>query len=230
MELPLLANCYLLIGNLLNDVQYEKGLWSESFTTGKEHWKSTWFFQNCTRQVLRILSSFGKTQRVSSDCFHCMIGLHHDDVIKWKHFLRYWPFVRGIHRSPVNSPHKGQWRGALMFSLICAWINRWVNNGEAGDFRRYCTHDVIVMCWTFSNKNDTQLQPYWTYPSAPPWHFEHVQLINFILCNHRPWTIVLQVCPKHLFISKKFRGLCRLITYSKHQHYIYKNIKKVISP
>ena len=43
----------------------------------------------------------------------------HDDVIKWKHFPRYWPFVRGIHRSPVNSPHKGQWRGALMFSLIC---------------------------------------------------------------------------------------------------------------
>ena len=35
-------------------------------------------------------------------------------------------FVRGIHRSPVNFPHKGQWRGALMFSLICAWINAWV--------------------------------------------------------------------------------------------------------
>ena len=52
----------------------------------------------------------------------------HDDVIKWKHFPRYWPFVRGIHRSTVNSPHKGQWRGALMFSLICAWINGWVNN------------------------------------------------------------------------------------------------------
>ena len=38
----------------------------------------------------------------------------HDDVIKWKHFPRYWPFVRGIHRSPVNSPRKGQWRGALI--------------------------------------------------------------------------------------------------------------------
>ena len=50
-------------------------------------------------------------------------GWRHDDVIKWKHFPRYWPFVRGIHRSPVNSPHKGQWRGALMFSVICAWIN-----------------------------------------------------------------------------------------------------------
>ena len=70
----------------------------------------------------------------------------HDDVIKWKHFPRNWPFVRGIHRSPVNSPHKGQWRGALMFSLICVWINDWVNNREAGDLRRYRAHcDVIVM-------------------------------------------------------------------------------------
>ena len=70
----------------------------------------------------------------------------HDDVIKWKQFLRYLPFERGIHRSPVNSPHKGQWRGALMFSLICAWTNGWVNNGEAGDLRRHRAHyDVIVM-------------------------------------------------------------------------------------
>ena len=68
----------------------------------------------------------------------------------WRHqmepFLRYCPFVRGIHRSPVNSLHKGQWRGALMFSLICAWINGWVNNGGAGDLRsplwRHCKEEV----------------------------------------------------------------------------------------
>ena len=72
--------------------------------------------------------------------------VNHDDVIKWKHFPRYWPFVRGIHRSTVNSPHKGQWRRALMFSLICVWINGWVNNREAGDSRRYHVHyDVTVM-------------------------------------------------------------------------------------
>ena len=69
-----------------------------------------------------------------------------DDVIKWKHFPRYWPFVRGIHRAPVNSTHKGQWRGALMFSLIWAGINGWVNNREAGDLRRYRAHyDVSVV-------------------------------------------------------------------------------------
>ena len=69
------------------------------------------------------------------------------DVIKLKHFPRYWPFVWGTHRSPVNSPHKGQWRGVLMFSLICAWINGWVNTREAGDLKRNRAHyDVIVMC------------------------------------------------------------------------------------
>ena len=72
----------------------------------------------------------------------------HDVVIKWKHFPLYWPFVLGIHRSPVNSPHKGQWRGSLMFSFICAWIYGWANNREAGDLRRHCSHyDVIVMRW-----------------------------------------------------------------------------------
>ena len=47
---------------------------------------------------------------------------------------------------PVNSPHKDQWRGAFMFSLICAWINGWVNNRETGDLRRHHAHyDVTVM-------------------------------------------------------------------------------------
>ena len=80
------------------------------------------------------------------------ISIMHDDVIKWNHFPRYWPFVRGIHRSPVNSLHKGQWRGALMFSLICAWINGYVNNREAGDLRRlwprcngFLVHHSILM-------------------------------------------------------------------------------------
>ena len=75
--------------------------------------------------------------------------------MKWKHFPRYWPFVRRIHRSPLNFPHKGQWRGALMFSLIYAWTNSWANNGDAGDLRRHHAHyDVIVMLWN-SKQNIT---------------------------------------------------------------------------
>ena len=77
-----------------------------------------------------------------------------DDVIRWKHFPRYWPFVRGIHRWPVTSPCKGQWRGALVFSLICAWINDWVNSREAGDSRRHqAQYDVTVMWQKSGIKN-----------------------------------------------------------------------------
>ena len=65
--------------------------------------------------------------------------------MNWKYFPRYWPFMRGIPRSPVNSPHKGQWRGALVFSLMYAWINDWVNNREAGDLRRYRSHYVVTV-------------------------------------------------------------------------------------
>ena len=83
--------------------------------------------------------------------WHCEVSGLHDDAIKWKHFPRYWPFVRGIHRSPVNSPHKGQSRRALMFSLICAWANGWVNTREAGELRRHRAHyDVTVMSNRFS--------------------------------------------------------------------------------
>ena len=66
--------------------------------------------------------------------------------------VRYWPFVRGIHRWPVNSPHKDQWREALMFSLICVWTNGWANKQDAGDLRRHrAHHDVTAMrVWDFT--------------------------------------------------------------------------------
>ena len=62
-------------------------------------------------------------------------------MTSWKHFPRYWTFVRWIHRSSVNPPHKG-----------CAWINSWVNNLKAGDLRRHRAHyNVIVMAYEFVN-------------------------------------------------------------------------------
>ena len=64
----------------------------------------------------------------------------HDGVLEWKHFPRYWPFVRGIQQWPMNSPHKGQWRGALMFSLITAWTKGWINNRDADNLRRHHIH------------------------------------------------------------------------------------------
>ena len=77
-------------------------------------------------------------------------SIEHDDVIKWKLFPRYWPLCGEFTGLRCNSPHKGQWRGALIFSFMCVWINGWVNNRKAGDLR--CCHahyDVSVMIqWT----------------------------------------------------------------------------------
>ena len=98
----------------------------------------------------------------------CVNNQYHDDVIKWKHLPRSWPFVWGIHRLPVNSLHKGQWRGALMFSLICVWINGWVNNLEACDLRRYRAHyDVTVMLFLQCIRvNDVYSQIEWYHVSC----------------------------------------------------------------
>ena len=108
----------------------------------------------------------------------------HDDVIKWTHFPRYWPFVWGIHRSPVNSPHKGQWRGALVFSLIYVWINGWVNNGEAGDLRRYRAHyDVIIMDILFS-----------MCISGILWPHGHISHIQFRLLQNGGYFVLTTIC------------------------------------
>ena len=70
----------------------------------------------------------------------------------WRHqmvtFSALLTICAGNSPVPGEFPHKGQWRGALMFSLICVWINGWVNNRKAGDLRGYRIHyDVIVMIW-----------------------------------------------------------------------------------
>ena len=98
----------------------------------------------------------------STNCIQLGVNNKWLIIVCWKHFPRYWPFVRGIHRFH----HKGQWRGALIFSLICVWINGWVNNREAGDLRRYRAHyDVIVMY----NKRSTiaQVDGHWLYNGWP---------------------------------------------------------------
>ena len=117
----------------------------------------------------------------------------HDDVIKWKHFPRHWPLVWGNHRSPVNSPHKGQWRGTLMFSLICARINGWVNNGEAGDLRRHRAHyDVIVMmcfvqyilcCRNYLHGISCQI----VLTSIAVGTFIDMDYLNHIVCRYWVW-------------------------------------------
>ena len=127
----------------------------------------------------------------------CCSTINHDHVIRWKHFPRYWPFVRGIHRSPVNSPHKGQWRGALMI-LFDLRLNKrlskqswswwfetlsrplWLHRN--GNFRNRWVSKVYVFCRNIkeiadlsgkqkipSNLYSTTMEPciVWEFPSLP---------------------------------------------------------------
>ena len=91
----------------------------------------------------------------------------HDDVIKWKNFPCNWPFVRAIPRSPVNSPHKGQPLGDLMFSFICAWTNGSANHRDTSDLRRHRAHyhvTVMTNIWLPSNLVIT-CNPLWQNPN-----------------------------------------------------------------
>ena len=112
----------------------------------------------------------------------------------WRHHIETFsallPFVRGIHRSTVNSPHKGQWRGALMFSLISVWINDWVNTREAGDLRRYRVHcDVIVMKFMLrpnsSGYSDKWIPPWTELRRSVALSLFHQKILLWIMNRHR---------------------------------------------
>ena len=116
-------------------------------------------------------------------------GLFHDDVITWKHFPRYWPFVQGIHRSPVNSPHKGKWRRALMFSWSAPWVHGWVNTGEAGNLRRvigWQSVDIsgqqshISPLWDFARSSGKTYHRWLNMGADVPRVSAHVTVIYFI--------------------------------------------------
>ena len=114
-------------------------------------------------------------------------------VIWWRHemetFSAYWQFMWGIHRSRMNTPHKGQWFGALMFYLICAWTNSRVNNWYASNSRLHPAHHDVTniykyptvhsvvdistrrKCLRNGNKPVITTAVVFTISYVSPWHF-----------------------------------------------------------
>ena len=120
-------------GNALNDGDHKtcSGKW---YSRTKYSWRLV--MKLCFRNQLCNFRS--TTKRPSSRLLNSCSNLNFT-VAWWRHQME-------INRSPVNSPHKGRWCGALMFPLICDWICCWVNNRQAGDLRRHCAHyNIIVM-------------------------------------------------------------------------------------
>ena len=133
----------------------------------------------------------------------------HDDVIKWKHLPRYWPFVRGIHRSQVNSPHNGQWRGALMFSLICY----------------HCLHIYCIQLWNARHRhcNSTRKTVHHTKRKFPPAIYNKIIYSSFPLIKNLIYlqTICLNIStPEGRAVSVTreldLSLLCRIWLFGRH--------------
>ena len=86
--------------------------------------------------------------------FRWPCGNFHDDVIKWKHFPRYWSFVRGIHRWLVNSPLKGQSSGALMFFFDL----------HTGHLRRHRAHYGVTVMLVLKSEVKNVTHYFYTIP------------------------------------------------------------------
>ena len=111
--------------------------------TEAKHQSEFELMKDCTSNGVSIVKNFEKKMTIL-----------HDDVIKRKHFPCYWPLVRGIHQSLVDSPHKGQWHSDIFFYLclneqLSKQSRRWWSEMPSPSLWRYC--HVMVLQWTFPN-------------------------------------------------------------------------------
>ena len=150
-------------------------------------------------------------------------------VIYLSNFIPWWRqqietfsalLALGAGNSPVTGefPYKGQWYGALMFSLICVWINAWVNNCEAGDLRHHRAHyDVTVMQHCNHKSNCKRLKTDQTKNSQKIIHIlpflasYELSILTIVDCNNR--TALEHVGnhqQRHSFIHHAFSAFCVL--------------------
>ena len=146
------------------------------------------------------------------------LSADHDDVIKWKHFPRYWPFVRGIHRSSVNSPHKGHWRGALMFSSICA-LNKRLSKQSWGWWFEISSRSLWRHC-NAKSKASYQRIPLSIYTTT--FLFANVLISGWVrsvlLCNTCINDVCVKkvsyVCIQHALLNGVNSGVCSTLYQS----------------
>ena len=141
--------------------------------------------------------------------------------------------MRGIYRSPVNSPHKGQPRGALVFSLICARINAWANNRQAGDLRRHQAHyDVIVMPNRNKPRQSGKCMPLpWDIHiingSAKKRQTGHSTLIHTLLFIYDDRHVPLKSFVSALSISRKLRHMSVMVSQIPERNCLFNNMFKL---
>ena len=127
------------------------------FSEYQRNWTENNYLFTHLNQCLRRRYTIGRGTSPfrSAESITCNICLSGRCMSWWRHQMETFSALLALCEwnppLPVDSPHKDQWSGALMFSLIYAWTNGWANNREAGDLRRHRVHnDVTVMTyWVF---------------------------------------------------------------------------------
>ena len=153
----------------------------------------------------------------------------------WRHQLKIFSALlalcAGNSPVPVNSPHKGQWCGALMFSSICSLINRWVNNREAGDLRCHRAHYDANIMNAVSLKHDQYSEPplLCCHSCSLAYTSMRIQSTNMfstyfqIYCGlgteaHCFYECVYQTCPQTLAVICRNIGICDVFTALAREH------------
>ena len=113
-------------------------------------WRQFYFDPNVLNNsniIYRKASIKYRRVREWNGILYLAIIYNHDNVIKWKHFPCYWPFVWGIHQSTVNSPHIGPVKRSfdVVFDLRLNKRHRaHYNITEMNDIKSSKKHRIIV--------------------------------------------------------------------------------------
>ena len=141
---------------------------------------------------------------------------NHDDVIKWKYFPRYWPFVREFTGHRWNPRTKASDAELGCFLWSAPWINGWINNRKSGDLRRHRGHyDVNVMSEGI-NPNSAK------WKLSPAVNLTNVDLVtpssdHYSTRGHYNDVTMIAIAPQISGIATVCSSICSGLHQRKHQ-------------
>ena len=98
------------------------------------------------KERIPLLVPSQSREMIGNESAFMLPHIKHDDTI-WKRFPHHYPFVKQIHRSPVDPPSKGPVMQGIDISLLLTRIRCWTNNHVAGNLRRPCDATLSGVAW-----------------------------------------------------------------------------------
>ena len=110
---------------------------------------------------------------------------------------------------PGEFPHKGQWREDSMLSLMCVWINGWINTSEAGDLRRHrAQYDVSVMTYNHHGFGNTDIKSCLLWTNIEATDLKPTQ--HTIILGPAGWVLLDFILDKQAWVFVDSRDARRL--------------------